>query len=104
MSEVEEDQLLELIKMLPQGIVLFSTWAYQYHDIVQADLGDDVSINLYVFKWGDIDCTSYFSLRMVQEKFDILNLHKRILSKSREGLTQHEVSYLYRYFKKKEMI
>jgi hypothetical protein len=102
MSETEEvnsDLLNILIGFLPKGIILTELWGYKFEDVFAVQLKDNVNVSIYKFTWNSGGSEIYISKEVMQEKFDILNLHKKLLNKYRVNLSQEEITYLYNYYK-----
>lgn len=102
-KEINLDLLNILIELLPPKIKLLDIWEYEFVGTLRIDITKEVTMTVYQFIWnGGTVC--YFSRDLVQEKFNIINLHKKILKKQFRNLSEEEKLYLFRYYRFEEKI
>lgn len=98
---IDRERLLVLASILPIGIKLNkpgSFWDYSFAKVGSVSLYvGKPDETIYVFCDND-NLTINVSLEVMQDMFDIDNLHKRILKKRYNETTNQERFYLHRYY------
>lgn len=94
-EENKNEELLKIMNLIPLKMHLTDSWDYQYIGKQLVELNKKESITTYVFKWNDSGNNNYYTLEMVNEKFDLLSLPKKLLSKRFNNLTEQEKQFLH---------
>lgn len=93
-NENKTEELLKIMNLIPFKIYLTDSWDYQYIGKQLVELNKKESITTYIFKWND-NGNSYYTLEMVNEKFDLLSLPKKLLKKTFGRLSEEEKLFLH---------
>ena len=103
-EEINLDLLNILVGILPDNIILKDMWYYTYirRFNVLVDVNDNIDV--HELKWNNGANTIYCTKKILQEKFDIINLHKKILNKPYRDISDEEKLYLVKYYRIMEKI
>lgn len=91
---IDRERLLVLASILPIGLKLNKPGSLVGSVSLYVGKPDET---IYVFCYND-NLTINVSLEVMQDMFDIDNLHKRILKKRYNETTNQERFYLHRYY------
>lgn len=99
-EEINLDLLNILVGLLPAKIKLIDLWPFEYQGKITVQLTSKESIDVYQFTNANVpnSILHNFSREVVQEKFNILDLHTKILRKRYRDISEEEKLYLYRYY------
>lgn len=101
-NESKEISLETIAKILPKGIRLRGLWEYSFVDTIIANIDINEKVILYIVK--NDNRIEYYSVQVMQEKFDLKTLYDKLLRKFYNNLSEEEKIFIYRYARIKEGI